>query len=1039
MRKILNWRTGTLMAWIIVAVISIAMMPDLNGLIREKGQVSIPDTTQSEIAKVLTREMTDTGQEKYDLIAVFHSGSEAPLSQDQRNAIEQAVTRLTIDQDQLGIQEILSPFNNKQMVEQLVSKDRTTMLVQIGVNKQDHTINEVKTMLDKYLQVDHVESYLTGNAVIIEDFVQSVQAGVKKTELIAIIFILIVLIAVFRSPIVPLISLLTVGVSYLVSMSIVGNLVEQLNYPFSNFTQVFIVIVLFGIGTDYNILLYSRFKEELSVADNVLAAVKATFKTAGKTVMYSGAAVFIGFITLILAEFKVYRSASAVAIGIAVLLLALNSLNPFFMALLGKKMFWPIKTFKGHGENRLWGFLAKNSVLRPVASIVIVAMISIPCILTYSNSFSYNDLLEVDDSYASKQGITVIEDHFPAGFSSPVNLVIQSEHSLEDPQSLQALDEIVDKISKVDGISKVYSVTRPMGEKIDELYIDDQSQQLNSGIDEAKNGIGKISGGLSTAESQLSTDSARMDEVQKLADGTEAVKEGADQLGEALTQLSSGLQNGAAGAGKLKAGLALLNEQMTTLAKGANQLHESYVQLANGLGSFGDKFASIRQAIDGAKQGFEMIEQSMNHLLQEKPELAKDGDVQSTLAVAASAKQQLTQFTEELKQLTPQYESAMDAFKQANTSLTQVNGALSQIQQGAAQLQGAASELEAGVTAGATGAAEISDKTSLLETGLGQISEGQQQMLTGLDDLTGKLDQLKSGLSDSTEGLKQIHSGLDDANKYLRDLGESEASRKLYIPREVMEGEEFQQSLDMFMSRDRKSTKVLIILDVNPFTEEAMDMVEKLDKQVQSAVQGTELSDAHIAIGGKTSQNLDLRDLSKSDFSRTAVIMLVGIGLVLILITRSIWQPLLIIGSLVLTYGMSLGIGEWITDKFLGVSEMGWNIPFFSFVMLIALGVDYSIFLMMRYRETEGSPDRKITDSAIHIGGIVISAAIILSGTFAALMPSGVLSLIEIAIVVITGLLLLSLIILPVLIPACIGLAYKITNRKSAKDENFNS
>lgn len=98
MRKILNWRTGTLMAWIIVAVISIAMMPDLNGLIREKGQVSIPDTTQSEIAKVLTREMTDTGQEKYDLIAVFHSGSEAPLSQDQRNAIEQAVTRLTIDQ-----------------------------------------------------------------------------------------------------------------------------------------------------------------------------------------------------------------------------------------------------------------------------------------------------------------------------------------------------------------------------------------------------------------------------------------------------------------------------------------------------------------------------------------------------------------------------------------------------------------------------------------------------------------------------------------------------------------------------------------------------------------------------------------------------------------------------------------------------------------------------------------------------------------------------------------------------------------------------
>ena len=94
----------------------------------------------------------------------------------------------------------------------------------------------------------------------------------KKTEVISIIFILVVIL-VFRSPVVPIVSLLTVGISYLVSMGIIAQL-DQFNFPFSNFTQVFVVVVLFGVGTDYNILLYTRFKEELSKQENAFLATK---------------------------------------------------------------------------------------------------------------------------------------------------------------------------------------------------------------------------------------------------------------------------------------------------------------------------------------------------------------------------------------------------------------------------------------------------------------------------------------------------------------------------------------------------------------------------------------------------------------------------------------------------------------------------------------------------------------------------------------------------------------------------------------------
>ena len=82
----------------------------------------------------------------------------------------------------------------------------------------------------------------------------------------------------------------------------------------------------------------------------------------------------------------------------------------------------------------------------------------------------------------------------------------------------------------------------------------------------------------------------------------------------------------------------------------------------------------------------------------------------------------------------------------------------------------------------------------------------------------------------------------------------------------------------------------------------------------------------------------------------------------------------------------------------------------------------------MRYREGEEISNVKIIEAAKHIGGVVLSAALILGGTFAALLPSGILTLMQVAIFVIVGLVLLSLIMLPILMPAVMGLTEKVTN-----------
>ena len=1027
MSKLKNWRSLSFLLWIVITITMIVTMPNMDKLVKEKGHITIPNTEQSSIADNMIKEMNKDGTEKYDIIAVFNSGSKTALTTEQKKEITKTINALQNEKEQLGINEVVSHLDNKDLEKQLVSKDNTTILTQISVDKKHGEISKVSNNLHNKVKTKGVTTYLTGSDLIAGDFLTSSQEGVKKTEVISIIFILVILIIVFRSPIVPIVSLLTVGVSYLVSMGIIAHLVDQFNFPFSNFTQVFVVVVLFGVGTDYNILLFTRFKEELSKQENAFLATKETFKSAGKTVLYSGIAVLIGFASLALASFKLYQSTSAVAIGVAVLLLVLTTLNPFFMVLLGKGMFYPVKTFKGHEDSRLWGFFAKNSVARPFVALIIVFVISIPFVLKYSNTLNYNDLFEVDNKYESKMGINVIEKHFPPGFSSPSTLVIQSNNKLDEASSLQTLDELTEKILKVKGVSEVYAPTRPTGERIKELYINKQAGELNTGLGDANGGIKEINDGLTTAKDKMgSKDSNSLANVQKLIDGTNEAKNGVSALGTALNQLSNGINDGAKGAQQIESGLTSVNENISVLSNATSQLHAGYTQLEKGLSSYDQYFGSISQAIDGAKKGYEQIEMLMTNFIQTKPELANDPNILQTIGIAKEAQKQLGGLSNELNQLATQHNAAMGSFKEANQSLLKMDNGLKEMSNGVTKLQKGAANLKNGLNEGATGSKQIANKSSELQTGLTKINDGQGQLLTGLKDLQEQMGQLQSGLSKSTEGLGKVSNGLNDAQKYLGELNESKSSEKFYIPKEVLEGEDFQKALNTYMSHDRKTAKMTIILDVNPYSKEAMPIIQEINKTIDGTLKGTELNHVKTAIGGTTARNVDLKEVTGQDFLRTATIMLIGIAIVLIVITRSLLNTIFIIGSLILAYFASLGISEQISTHLLNVDSLSWNVPFFSFIMIVALGVDYSIFVMMRYNELEGDSATKIVTASRHIGGVVLSAALILGGTFAALIPSGVLTLIQVASVVGVALLLLAIIVIPILLPALIGLTSKM-------------
>ncbi len=376
MRKILKIRWLLLAVWVIVTVSFTINQPDLNKILNQKGQATISDNSPSKVATEMLNKM---GTSKGDT-AIFVFNDPQKISDVGMKDIKSGMDKLSSRKSELKINNIVDPFSTPEAKDQLISKDGTTLMVQVTYEKGTRDSKNIMSGFNDALKDVKVTHYITGELAINNDYLAATNKGVEKSAIITVIFILFVLIIMFRSVVTPFVSLFAVGISYLCSMGIMGILINVFNFPITSLTQMFMILVLFGIGTDYNILLFNRFKEELGHGLSIEDAIVTTYKTAGKTVIYSGLIVFMAFASLSFVQFPIYRSANAVAIGIAVLLLELLTLTPILMRLLAGKLFWPSHNVAGHKESKLWEKVTSNSVKHPIISLLVVAAIIAPVI-----------------------------------------------------------------------------------------------------------------------------------------------------------------------------------------------------------------------------------------------------------------------------------------------------------------------------------------------------------------------------------------------------------------------------------------------------------------------------------------------------------------------------------------------------------------------------------------------------------------------------------------------------------------------------------
>lgn len=175
-----------------------------------------------------------------------------------------------------------------------------------------------------------------------------------------------------------------------------------------------------------------------------------------------------------------------------------------------------------------------------------------------------------------------------------------------------------------------------------------------------------------------------------------------------------------------------------------------------------------------------------------------------------------------------------------------------------------------------------------------------------------------------------------------------------------------------------------------------------------------------VLVGGTTAIALDSNTTAIHDRNLLIPLILAAITLILMLLLRSIVAPLLLIGSVVLSFAAALGVSAWVFNGIFDFPGADPSVPLFGFVFLVALGVDYNIFLMTRVREESKKHGTKqgILRGLAVTGGVITSAGLVLAATFAALSVIPILFLLQIAFIVAFGVLLDTFLVRTVLVPA---------------------
>lgn len=455
-RFAVRFRIPIVIVWIAVTAFSVRAFPSLASVAKDTTSGFLPASSPSIQASNLAGPFQNSTYASATIVGVRSNGPLTAQDQTALDAIEVAVKKV----------------NHVQVVRDLgVSRDGMARqaLVEASVPRfggagDETLVKSIRTAFTRVGAPSGLTVHLAGEVATAVDNSNSSSATRGNTTGLSLLFIVLLLLIVFRAILAPLITLFPAALVLVLSSPVIAG-ATRFGVQASSTTQIILIVLVLGAGTDYGLFLIFRVREELRRGLTPHDAVVRAVSTVGESITFSALTVIVALMSLLLAQFGLYQSLGpALAIGIALMLLAGLTLLPALLAIFGRAVFWPTRAVKEDNSSiGPWGRLTGGLIRNPLLTLIVGLVFFIGLSLGFVGSpvAGFADRSSGPSGTDSSSGQAALTAHF-AGSS-----VNASEAIMHFPRSvwtdLSTVESAQTHLGAIAAVSRVIGPLNPNG------------------------------------------------------------------------------------------------------------------------------------------------------------------------------------------------------------------------------------------------------------------------------------------------------------------------------------------------------------------------------------------------------------------------------------------------------------------------------------------------------------------------------------------------------------------------------------------------
>jgi len=440
-RFVVRYRFLVVGAWIVLLIVATRALPSMTSEVNNDNSQFLPNSAPSERAATLAAPLLGNSTANSQILVVSSTVHGALTPADQA-AIAGQVSTLK------GVRGVVRAAEVK------VSPADTAAVVEVTANVSTSDISAQKTLVDNVGAALARARAPTGLQVHLAGTVATNVANQKSSnrtggriQSLSFLLIILLLLVIFGAPLAALVTLIPPAFALLVSLRFIGGLGAH-GLQISEITDILLIVLMLGAGTDYGLFLVFRVREALRDGQEPQEAVIHALVRVGESISASAGTVILALLTLLFATFGIYHDLGIpLALGVAVMLLAGLTLLPALLAIFGRAAFWPTRVVKGDHRRGLWGSVAGRLVKRPAITlgigVLVFAGLATAALGYHSGGFGGATSAPAGSSTA--KGNALLAADFPHTSANPANLVLAYPGSVwTDPSRLLTAGEALE-------------------------------------------------------------------------------------------------------------------------------------------------------------------------------------------------------------------------------------------------------------------------------------------------------------------------------------------------------------------------------------------------------------------------------------------------------------------------------------------------------------------------------------------------------------------------------------------------------------------